>query len=82
MDLVSIYTLNLLLTIAMFFVLIFRAWIEFKNYKILWKEMEYLKNRQLAQEILITEKETFYNSKEGKELYEILKACFQIKEKN
>jgi len=40
-DLLNIYVLNLLITIAMFVVLVFRAWIELKNYKMIWKELEW-----------------------------------------
>ena len=39
-ELYNIYVLNLLVTLAMFLVLTFRAWIEMKNYKIMWKELE------------------------------------------
>ena len=35
MELWSIYVLNLLLTLGMFVVLVFRAWIELKNFKVI-----------------------------------------------
>lgn len=40
MDILEIYILNLVLTLGMFVVLIFRAWIELKNYRMMWKELE------------------------------------------
>ena len=48
MDIFEIYLLNLAVTVAMFLVLIFRAWIEFRNYKIIWREMEWQKTRRVA----------------------------------
>lgn len=80
MDMFEIYLMNLAITVAMFLVLIFRAWIEFKNYKIIWREMEWQKTRRVAKEILKAEKETFTRIEGGHELYEILCHMFGVEE--
>ena len=80
MSMFEIYLLNLVVTVAMFLVLIFRAWIEFKNYKIIWREMEWQKTRRVAKEVLMAEKETFAKIEGGHELYEILCHMFGIEE--
>jgi len=72
--------LNLAVTAAMFLVLIFRAWIEFKNFKAIWKEMEWRRTRQTAKEVLKAEKETFLKMEDGKELYDILCHMFEVDE--
>ncbi len=78
MDLLDIYLLNLVLTVAMFIVLIVRAWLEFKNYKVMWKEIEWQKKRRTAREVLKAEKETFAKMDDGQELYEILCHLFEV----
>jgi len=40
LDLFDLYLLNLMVTLAMFIVLLVRAWVELKNYRLIWKEME------------------------------------------
>lgn len=80
MNMLEIYLLNLALTVAMFLVLIFRAWIEFKNYKMIWREMEWQKTRRFAREVLKAEKETFAKIEGGHELYEILCHMFGVEE--
>ena len=80
MDLLEVYLLNLAVTAAMFLVLIFRAWIEFKNYKTIWREMEWRRTRRTAREVLEAEKETLTKIEGGKELYEILTHLFQVNE--
>lgn len=80
MDLLQIYLLNLAVTSAMFLVLIFRAWIEFKNFRVLWREMEWRRTRRTAREVLKAEKETFSKIEGGRELYEILSHMFQVDE--
>jgi len=80
LDMFEIYLMNLAITVAMFLVLIFRAWIEFKNYKIIWREMEWQKTRRVAKEILKAEKETFTRIEGGHELYEILCHMFGVEE--
>lgn len=78
--LLQVYLLNLAVTSAMFLVLIFRAWVEFKNFKILWQEMEWRKNRRTAREVLKAERETLSKIDGGRELYEILSHMFQVDE--
>ncbi|MCS7119799.1 MAG: hypothetical protein RMJ07_05740 [Nitrososphaerota archaeon] len=80
MEILEIYLLNLILTVAMFMVLIFRAWIEFKNFKILWKEVEWRRTYRTARQILESERETFERIEGGKELYDILCHLFQVDE--
>jgi len=38
-EMLEIYVLNLAITLFMFIILAFRAWIELKNYRIMWKEL-------------------------------------------
>ena len=78
MDLLEVYLLNLAVTMAMFLVLIFRAWIEFRNFMTIWQEMEWRKTRRTAREVLEAEKETFSKIEGGRELYDILSHMFQI----
>jgi len=81
LSMLEIYLLNLALTLAMFLVLIFRAWIEFKNYKLIWREMEWQRTRRIASEVLRDEKEIFDKIEGGRELYEILCHMFGVEEK-
>ena len=74
----EIYLLNLLLTFAMFIILIFRAWVEFKNYRIMWTEIEWRKTSEMAGRILRAEKDIFAGVEGGKELYKILCEIFQV----
>jgi len=80
LELLEIYLLNLALTVAMFAVLMFRAWIKFRNYRIMWKEMEWQKTRGAAREILKAEKEMFSKMEGGQELYEILCHMFEVED--
>jgi hypothetical protein len=80
MDLLELYLLNLAVTAAMFLVLIFRAWIEFKNFKAIWKDLEWRKTRRTAQQVLKDEKDTFQKIEGGQELYDILSHMFEIEE--
>ena len=80
MDLLEVYLLNLAVTMAMFLVLIFRAWIEFKNFKVIWQEMQWRRTRRTAREVLKAEKETFSKIEGGRELYDILSHMFQLEE--
>jgi len=57
--------LNLAITAAIFLVLTFRAWVKFKNFKILWKEMEWWKTQITARKVLKAEKKTC-NKSEGR----------------
>jgi len=79
-ELLSIYYLNLMVTLAMFIILVFRAWIELKNYRIMWKELEWRKTYEVLRRILRVEKDIFTGVEGGKELYEILCEMFKAKE--
>ena len=79
-ELLSIYYLNLMVTLAMFIILVFRAWIELKNYRIMWKELEWRKTYEVLGRILRVEKDIFTGVEGGKELYEILCEMFKAKE--
>ena len=76
LDLLNIYLLNLLLTLAMFTVLVFRAWVEHKNYRMMWKELEWRKTCETAGKLLKAEKSLFTKIEGGEELYEMLCELF------
>lgn len=80
MDLMQIYLLNLIVTVGMFLVLMFRAWVELRNYKLMWKELEWRKTYNTAGRILRAEKELFTEVKGGEELYNLLLEMFKAKE--
>jgi hypothetical protein len=69
-----------MVTLAMFIVLLFRAWMELKNYRLMWKEMEWRKTYDVANRILRAEKDLFMKIEGGEELYEILSEFFKTKE--
>lgn len=79
LDLLFIYLLNLLVTLAMFIVLVFRAWVELKNYRIMWKEVEWRKTFEIAGRILKAEKDLFTKVEGGEELYNILCEMFEVR---
>lgn len=76
MDLLSIYLLNLVVTIAMFTVLVFRAWVEHKNYRLMWKELEWKKTCETTGKLLKAEKNLFTKVEGGEELYDMLLELF------
>jgi hypothetical protein len=78
LDLFSVYLLNLVLTLAMFIVLVFRAWIELRNYRIMWKEVEWRKTFEVAGRILKAEKDLFTKVEGGEELYNLLCRMFEV----
>jgi len=80
MDLFSIYLLNLILTVGMFIVLIFRAWIELKNYKMMWKELEWKETYRVVGRVLKAEKDLFTKVEGGEELYKLLCEIFKVPE--
>lgn len=80
MELLEIYLLNLLFTVGMFVVLIFRAWVELKNYRLIWKEMEWRKTYNTVSHVLKAEKELFTKVEGGDELYRLLLEMFKVKE--
>ncbi|MDQ1279166.1 MAG: hypothetical protein QG670_426 [Thermoproteota archaeon] len=73
----QLYMLNLIVTVAMCFVLIFRAWVEHRNYRIMWREVEWRKSCEVAERILKAEKESFRKMEGGEELYRVLSELFQ-----
>ncbi|KPV62841.1 MAG: hypothetical protein AOA65_1588 [Candidatus Bathyarchaeota archaeon BA1] len=77
---VDIYLLNLMITLAMFLVLVFRAWIEVKNYRVMWKELEWRRTYETVGRILKAERELFSGVEGGKELYELLCEMFKVTE--
>jgi len=81
MDLLGIYILNLLLTLGMFAVLTFRAWIELKNYRMLWRELEWKQTYQTMGRILKAERDLFSKVEGGDELYNMLCEIFKVNEK-
>jgi len=79
-DLFDIYLLNLVVTVGMFAVLIFRAWLEQRHFKELEKEMEWRKTYEIAGRILRAEKDVFKGVEGGDELYNILTQMFKVEE--
>ncbi|MDH5267411.1 MAG: hypothetical protein OEW62_07010 [Candidatus Bathyarchaeota archaeon] len=75
--LLNIYILNLMVTLAMFIILVFRAWIEHKNYRLMWKEMEWRRTYEVVGNVLRAEKDLFTGVEGGKELYDILCEMFK-----
>jgi hypothetical protein len=80
-DLLGIYLLNLLVTLAMFIVLVFRAWIELKNYRIMWKELEWRRTYEVVGRVLKAEEDLFTGVEGGQELYNLLCEMFKVEEK-
>ncbi|MCK4474780.1 hypothetical protein KAU30_02965 [Candidatus Bathyarchaeota archaeon] len=76
----EIYLLNLLVTLGMFVVLIFRAWIELKNYKMMWKELEWRQTYQAVGRVLKAEQDMFSKMEGGDELYRLLCEMFKVRE--
>jgi len=79
-DLLDIYILNLVVTLGMFAVLMFRAWLEMKNYKLIWKELEWRETYQNMGRILKAEKDLFSKVEGGDELYQMLKEIFKVRD--
>jgi hypothetical protein len=75
---IDLYLLNLLLTLGMFTVLIFRAWLELKNYRLMWKELEWQQTYQTMGRILKAEKDLFSKVEGGDELYHMLCEIFKV----
>jgi len=65
----------------MFTVLIFRAWIELKNYRMMWKELEWRQLYQTMGRLLKAEKDLFAKVEGGEELYQMLCEIFRVSEK-
>lgn len=81
MELLEIYILNLLVTVAMFLVLIFRAWVEFRNYRIIWKELEWRRTYEVVGRVLKAEREMFSGVEGGQELYKLLCEMFKVNDR-
>jgi len=79
-ELLPIYLLNLAVTIGMFVVLVFRAWLELKHFQILWKEAEWRKTYEIVGRILKAEKDLFKGVEGGDELYKLLTQMFRVEE--
>ncbi|MGB9740644.1 MAG: hypothetical protein ACPLW5_02630 [Candidatus Bathyarchaeales archaeon] len=75
-----LYLLNLMLTLGMFAVLIFRAWIELKNYRMMWRELEWKQTYQAVGRVLKAEKDMFSRVEGGDELYRLLCEIFKVQE--
>ncbi|MEM4704318.1 MAG: hypothetical protein QXJ02_04545, partial [Candidatus Bathyarchaeia archaeon] len=67
--------------LGMFTVLIFRAWIEHKNYKLMWSELEWRRTYQTMGRVLKAEKDLFSKVEGGDELYQMLCEIFKVDEK-
>ncbi|NIU39400.1 hypothetical protein GWN65_05385 [Candidatus Bathyarchaeota archaeon] len=81
MELLEIYILNLAITVAMFLVLIFRAWVEFRNYRIIWKELEWRRTYEVVGRVLKAEREMFSGVEGGEELYKLLCEMFKVNDR-
>ena len=79
-DVFNVYMLNLLLTLGMFVILIFRAWIEHRNYRMMWKELEWRQTYQTMGRLLKAEKDLFSKMEGGDELYQMLCEIFKVNE--
>jgi len=64
----------------MFTVLIFRAWIELKNYRMMWKELEWRQTYQTMGRLLKAERDLFSKVEGGDELYQMLCQIFKVNE--
>lgn len=78
---VNLYILNLMVTLAMFAVLVFRAWLELKNYRLMWKELEWRQTYSTMGRILKAERDLFSRVEGGDELYQMLLEVFKVNEK-
>jgi hypothetical protein len=72
--------LNLAITVGMFVVLIFRAWMEMKNYRMMWRELEWRQMYQTMGRLLKAEKDLFSKVEGGDELYQMLCQIFKVNE--
>lgn len=70
--------LNLVVTVGMFVVIMFRAWIELKNYKLIWRELEWRKNYDVMCKVLRAERDMFAKVEGGMELYRLLCEMFRV----
>lgn len=61
--------------------MVFRAWLELKNYRLMWKELEWQQTYQNMGRILKAEKDLFSKMEGGDELYQMLLEIFKVNEK-
>jgi len=80
LDVLDIYILNLAVTLGMFAVLMFRAWLELRNYRLMWEELEWRQTYQNMGRILKAEKDLFSKVEGGEELYQMLKEIFKVRD--
>jgi hypothetical protein len=64
----------------MFTLLIFRAWLELKNYRMMWQELEWRRTYQTMGRLLKAEKDLFSKVEGGEELYQMLLEVFKVNE--
>jgi len=81
-DVVDLYLLNLVVTVGMFVVLVFRAWLELKHFKTVWKEAEWRRTYETVGKILKAERDLFKGVEGGDELYKLLTRMFNAEEKS
>ena len=79
-ELLEIYLLNLAVTVGMFAVLIFRAWLELRHFKIMWKEAEWRRTYEIVGRVLKAEKDLFKGVEGGDELYKLLTQIFNAEQ--
>jgi hypothetical protein len=80
LDVIDLYLLNLVVTVGMFVLLIFRAWLELRNYRMMWKELEWRETYQTMGRLLKAEKDLFEKVEGGDELYQMLCEIFKVNE--
>jgi hypothetical protein len=80
-ELFDIYLLNLAVTVGMFAVLVFRAWLELRHFKVLWKEAEWRRTYETVGTILKAERDLFKGVEGGDELYKLLTQMFKVEDK-
>lgn len=80
-DLFDIYLLNLAVTVGMFAVLVFRAWLELRHFQVLWKEAEWRRTYETVGTILKAEKDLFKGVEGGDELYKLLTQMFKVEDR-
>jgi len=64
----------------MFVILVFRAWIELKNYRMIWTELEWRQTYKAVGRVLKVEKDMFSKMEGGDELYQLLCEIFRVRE--
>jgi len=72
---------NLMLTLVMFVVLSIRALLELKNYRLMWRELEWRQTYRTMGRLLKVEKDLFSKVEGGDELYALLCEIFKAEDK-